>query len=422
MIKIKLLLLFFLFLFHFSTGILGVAAAPDSDLSEFDEAVNMEMEDKRSGDAGSEFNLKNLFKKTKDSKRSDDGSNESFEQPVEPEDLFESDNDSQDLGIKENYPANQGSNNVIVDGYDNDGAEEGVELDDEMLDILDQYRGLIKRKQFTKANDMLDNIPLAALNKQQRKQKHMLDIFESIAADKAENERQFGKDESLDEDVLRTIKRLQRQAKVYILEDRKTLPKDLLIQSLYLDRKNYESKQLLDRCLGLSLGSYQVENVEKKYWNDSLIQLRSGLPSKSVDSLEMLANFDPENPMIFERMGSAFYMSGQVKKAVDAWKRALYLNPNRKDLQTFIRNAEKEVTRQEKLANVYFDRKKKASNNDTQKSKTPMQVLRVVNDSNTAFSYAQEVRQQLGKGSDVVVEELDNGKWAVKVPIKKGKE
>tara|TARA_B100000700_G_C14972392_1_gene822110 strand:- start:185 stop:1453 length:1269 start_codon:yes stop_codon:yes gene_type:complete len=422
MIKIKLLLLFFLFLFHFSTGILGVAAAPDSDLSEFDEAVNMEMEDKRSGNSGSEFNLKNFFKKTKDSERLDDGSNESFEQPVEPEDLFEPDNDSQDLGIKENYPANQGSNNVIVDGYDNDGAEEGVELDDEMLDILDQYRGLIKRKQFTKANDMLDNIPLAALNKQQRKQKHMLDIFESIAADKAENERQFGKDESLDEDVLRTIKRLQRQAKVYILEDRKTLPKDLLIQSLYLDRKNYESKQLLDRCLGMSLGSYQVENVEKKYWNDSLIQLRSGLPSKSVDSLEMLANFDPENPMIFERMGSAFYMSGQVKKAVDAWKRALYLNPNRKDLQTFIRNAEKEVTRQEKLANVYFDRKKKASSNDTQKSKIPMQVLRVVNDSNTAFSYAQEVRQQLGKGSDVVVEELDNGKWAVKVPIKKGKE
>ena len=45
----------------------------------------------------------------------------------------------------------------------------------------------------------------------------------------------------------------------------------MLIQSLYLDRKNYESKQLLERCLGLPLGSYRVENIEKKYWNESLM-------------------------------------------------------------------------------------------------------------------------------------------------------
>jgi len=48
-----------------------------------------------------------------------------------------------------------------------------------------------------------------------------------------------------------------------------------------------------------------------------------------------------------------------------------------------------------------------------------MQVLRVVNDSNTAFSYAQEVRQKLGGKARVIVEELENGKWAVKIPIKK---
>ena len=66
-----------------------------------------------------------------------------------------------------------------------------------------------------------------------------------------------------------------------------------------------------------------------------------------------------------------------------------------------------------------FDSKKKKSDTESVQSDVPMQVLRVVNDSNTAFSYAQEVRQQLGKGVNVVVEELDNGKWAVKVPIKK---
>ena len=43
-----------------------------------------------------------------------------------------------------------------------------------------------------------------------------------------------------------------------------------------------------------------------------------------------------------------------------------------------------------------------------------MRVLRIVNDSNTAYSYAQEVRQQM-PGKQVSVEELDNGKWAVKI-------
>jgi hypothetical protein len=48
---------------------------------------------------------------------------------------------------------------------------------------------------------------------------------------------------------------------------------------------------------------------------------------------------------------------------------------------------------------------------------TEMQMLRVVLDSNTAYSYAQEVRQQM-PGTKVVVEELENGKWAVKIEKK----
>lgn len=408
-----------------STNLFAVASAPDSDKSEFDEARDLELQDQQAGKTSSAVNLKKFFTKslnrnndsdfneddiTEDNEQfssNDDFDNDVFEQPIATETVIKT------------QPVTQ------VQYAQQRVMEEPVQtipVTEDMLEILDEYDSLIKRKQFSKANETLSNIPLAALNKKQRHQKKMLDIFEAINADKAENERQFGKDESLDDSVMRTIKRLQRQSKLYILEGKKTLPKDLLVQSLYLDRKNFESKQLLDRCLDLPLGSYQVENIEKKYWNDSLIQLRSGMPSKSVDSLQMLANFDPENPMIFERMGSAFYMSGQIKKAVDAWKRALYLSPSRTDLKTFIANAEKEVTRQEALAKAYFDNKTKASEKNTVSSDTPMQVLRVVNDSNTAFSYAQEVRQQLGKNVNVVVEELDNGKWAVKVPVKKNKE
>ena len=184
-----------------------------------------------------------------------------------------------------------------------------VELTDDQLDIVDKYKKYLKQKQFIKAKEQLALLPPNALTRSQIQQKRTLYIFEQIALDQAENERQFGKDDSLDQDVTKTVKRLQREAKNYILKQEKDLSRDILIQSLYLDRKNYDSKQLLERCLNLPLGSYRVENVEAKYWKESLIQLRSGYPAKSVDSLTVLASFDPENPSIFERMGSWVLMS-----------------------------------------------------------------------------------------------------------------
>ena len=41
-------------------------------------------------------------------------------------------------------------------------------------------------------------------------------IYSQIEIDKEENERQFGKDESLDAEVARTVKRLQREAIIHI--------------------------------------------------------------------------------------------------------------------------------------------------------------------------------------------------------------
>ena len=154
-----------------------------------------------------------------------------------------------------------------------------------------------------------------------------------------------------------------------ILNDNKDLTKDTLIQSLYIDRKNFVSKQLLERNLDLPLGSYTVENIEAKYWKNSQIFLYSGQPLQAVDNLKVLANFDPENESIFERMGSAYYMSGQPKEAINAWKRALYLNPDNKTLETFIKNAEVEVKKQEDAAKAFVNRKKKKKT-DAAKGKT----------------------------------------------------
>ena len=70
----------------------------------------------------------------------------------------------------------------------------------------------------------------------------------------------------MDPDLRKTIKRLQREAKKNILEEEDDMVKDILIQSIYLDRKNFTSKKLLEKCLNLPVGSYKAENVEAKYW------------------------------------------------------------------------------------------------------------------------------------------------------------
>lgn len=294
------------------------------------------------------------------------------------------------------------------------------ENDDEA--IFDQRRKVeqfIKLKQFPQAKNALEKIPTPSLKTEEIALLGKLMLFESIDKEDAENQEMFKRGSSLDAETDRTVKRLYRGAQSTFIEDEMDLTKDLLIQTLNYDRRNYKAKRLLERGLNLGVGSYTVENIETKYWKLSLVNLYSGYPEKSVRNLEVLEYFDPENPLVFERMGSALYSMGEPQKAIESWKRALYLDPTNKNLAKFIKNAEEEVDRQNKLAQQLSSKTKKTKKETT--SDKDMQLLRVVTDANTAYSYAQEVRTQL-KGVEVVVEEMDNGKWAVKIPKQSTKE
>jgi len=293
-----------------------------------------------------------------------------------------------------------------------------VELTIEQKETQRRVHKLIEQRQFEKAYEVLNELPENGLTSKERKMKKDLSTFQRVEELAKENEAMFKKDESLDPATTKTVKRLYRGAQESILNDQDKLAKDLLIQSLFLDRRNIRSKKLLELGLDSPLGSYKVENVEAKYWKQSLISFRSGFPGKAIEDLKVLEYFDPENPEVFERMGSFYYTVGKTQEAIDAWKRALYLDPGNKDLAKFISNAEKEIERQEKLAKERARRKK-----DVQKTAVDtdnFQLLRVVPNANIAYSYAQEVRQQM-PGRKVVVEETDDGRFAVKIdkPSKK---
>lgn len=224
----------------------------------------------------------------------------------------------------------------------------------------------------------------------------------------------FGKDESLDEVTVQATRRLYREAQAAYLGGELDLSKDLLIQTLFLNRRHFQAKQLMRYGLKKTRDAYKIENLENKYWKTSLTSIYSGYPERALKDLEILSYFDPENPLIFERMGSAYYSMGKPKDAIQAWKRTLYLDPQNKELKIFITNAEKEEKRQNQELKRMLNQKKKKNKKETD-TDVKMQVLGVYESSNRAYSFAQEVRQQL-KTDSVVVKERMDGKWEVSVP------
>ena len=291
-----------------------------------------------------------------------------------------------------------------------------VQLKKKDIKTSRKIKKLLKQKQFSKLYKVINSMPASSLSPEDQKLKQHLQVFDRVDRLAAENESLFKKEAALDDYEKRTVSRLYKGAQESIIQEKTDLAKDLLVQTLYIDRKNYKAKKLMELGLGLPLGSYKVENVEAKYWKSSLVNFYSGFPLKAVDDLKVLEYFDPQNPTVFERMGSFYYSSGQPKKAINAWRRALYLDPTNKELSEFIDNASKEMKRQDDFTKQQLTKSKKRQK--TLPAEEELQLLRVVNDANVAYSYAQEVKKQM-PGVRVVVEEMDNGKYAVKIPKKK---
>ena len=90
--------------------------------------------------------------------------------------------------------------------------------------------------------------------------------------------------------------------------------KDLLIQVLFLHRRNLRAKKLLEYELELKTGEYKVEDINKKYWKKSGISFYGGNYESAVKYLDILSKIDNKNPEIFDRLGSNYYMMGEKRK------------------------------------------------------------------------------------------------------------
>ena len=112
-------------------------------------------------------------------------------------------------------------------------------------------------------------------------------------------------------------------------------------------------------------------------------------------------------------MGSAHYMMANRKKAVESWKTALFLKGGKDaTLEKYISETNKLILEDEAKARSRAEERKKRTAAE-ESVQGEMKLMGVFNTQQKAYNFAGDLKKQ---GKKVVVEEMDNGKFSVKIP------
>ncbi len=286
--------------------------------------------------------------------------------------------------------------------------------DDELFQLEQKYKDAMAVKRFDDALLILQQLPEATFSRPRKAEKQWLMMFQSVENKVASSSSLFQKDDELDDETRKNIQKLYRQAQSALIENQPELAKDMLIHVLFLHRQNLRAKALLDDALDLKSGAYKIENMEAKYWNKSSIAFYGGNYQQAVDVLNALSYFDKDNPVVFERLGSAYYMMGEKEKAVSAWNTVLFLDPSNKEIDGIIKKTQQLIA--DEKAEVKAQRTKPRTTKAVNVADT--QLMGKFAKQEQAYDYANTLRKQ---GVEAIVAEDDDGKWSVRVPKKGGK-
>ena len=280
--------------------------------------------------------------------------------------------------------------------------------EDEVFQVQQSYTDAISQKRFEDALGFVERIPTKDLSRQQREEKAALRRFRDVETKVSESSSLFQKDDELDEVTRKSIQRLYREAQAAFLNKQDDLARDLLIHTLFLHRQNLRAKTVLEDILELRTGGYKIENMEEKYWKQSSILFYGGNYSQAVEILKALTYFSKDNPVIYGRMGSCYYMLGESQNAISAWNTAVFLNPDNKELAPLIAKVQKlmeeEKTREKEQKKTVREAKKVPEGD--------LQLMGMFPTQNRAYDFASKLRTQ---GMDPIVTEEDSGKWSVKI-------
>lgn len=273
------------------------------------------------------------------------------------------------------------------------------------FDQVNIYNNFVKKYDFASALGVLSKMSKKELTVKMRKQKVLLELFLEVENTPEEKTNNVNLSTELTEIEKSNINRFYRNAQRYILEGQPEVARDILIYILYINPDHWKAKLLLDKGLDYPMGSYKVFDVASRYFRRSETYFYGGNYLLAIQDLEVLSVIDKENDEVFKRLGSAYYMVDEKKKAVDAWATALFLEPGTKNLDGLITETNKQL---EKEAQAKLE-KRKLQQKSTVTILDP-QVMGVFKKQNQALEMANTYKQ---KGMKVLVNEKDDGKYEV---------
>jgi tetratricopeptide (TPR) repeat protein len=283
--------------------------------------------------------------------------------------------------------------------------------DDEIFQIDQKYKDAIALKKFDEALVLLRKLPESSITGPRRNERKILTMFDTVEQRVASSSSLFARDDELDDATRKSVQRLYKEGQNALILGQDELARDILIQVLFLHRQNLRAKILLEVALDLGSGSYKIENMEAKYWNKSSINFYGGNYQAAVSVLQALSFFDKDNPTVYERMGSAYYMMGEKDKAISAWNTVIFLDPTNDEVEEVIKKTQELIASEKEEA-----KKEKAKPRNTRNVNiADTQLMGKFAKQEQAYEYANTLRKQ---SVDAVVTEEDDGKWAVRVPKK----
>jgi len=290
----------------------------------------------------------------------------------------------------------------------NEAPKPVVLTEDMVSDLLKQYRLSVQQKRFLDALGIIEKVPTSKVPIAFKTEIAFLKKLEQVELRATKSNAVINRDSEMEEPLKKQVDRLLREAQFALLGGRNEIAKDVLIHVIFLTGQNVRARYLLEDMLDLKSDAYKIENMESKYWKRSETGFYGGNYQQSVDALQVLTALDSENPMVFERLGSSYYMMAEREKALAAWNTAVFLNPENAGLKEMAAQLEK-VVEQDKI-----DAKK---NRQTIKkmAQTPVGetiVLGKFTSQEKAYEFAAQVKKQGGKPT--ISEE--EGKWVVRGP------
>ena len=285
--------------------------------------------------------------------------------------------------------------------------------EDELFQVQQSYTDAVAQKRFEDAIVLIERIPTKDMSRQQKEEKAILSRFRDVEVQVNQSSSLFQKDDELDETTRKSIQRLYREAQAALISKQQDLARDLFVHILFLHRQNLRAKTMLEDVLELKTGFYKVENMEEKYWKQSSILFYGGNYAQAVATLRALTYFSKDNPVVYERMGSCYYMLGENQNAISSWNTAVFLNPDNKELQPLIAKVQKLIEEEKTQAKT-----KRSVAQVKQIPEGELQLMGVFPSQDRAYDFASKLRAQ---GMDPIVTEEDNGKWSVKTVKNKTK-